>query len=283
LSFVQLLRARSLPDKVIAVTVFCKLRSGKSLFFGCAELISEICNDLSKPGETGPELQGDVSALDSITDFRDLLSQWDKLKESELVQKSARVYKFAIAVGVFSALGIQIDKNTLLMCKKEMGFDIMGANFIVATLDAITLVIQRALMFKHTGKWSTFFHGPQSYGAWYDAYLKVKRESNFQGNLEAVGSSYHQFTKDLHTCLEQGEAILKFGKQSSGIEIKSIKGMLNDLKMIKATLNTYNEAQRNRRPPFSLLVHGGSSLAKSTFVDMLFKYMGNVWNLPIEE
>lgn len=283
LLFVQLLRARSLPDKVIAVTVFCKLRSGKSLFFGCAEVISEICNDLSKSGETGPELQGDVTALDSITDFRDLLSQWDKLKESELVQKSARVYKFAIAVGVFSALGIQIDKNTLLMCKKEMGFDIMGANFIVATLDAITLVIQRALMFKHTGKWSTFFHGPQSYGAWYDAYLKVKRESNFQGNLEAVGSSYHQFTKDLHTCLEQGEAILKFGKQSSGIEIKSIKGMLNDLKMIKATLNTYNEAQRNRRPPFSLLVHGGSSLAKSTFVDMLFKYMGNVWNLPIEE
>ncbi len=275
---VQFMRAKTNTDRLLCLTVFCKLRSGKSLIFSAAELISDVFNDL-----VHPEMQADDLTqewLDKITDFRGLLSNWETLKESTLVQKMMKVYKFAIAVGVFTAMGITIDKTTIAICKKEMGFDILGGSFVVALLDAIALIMQRALMFKQTGEWSSFFHGPKSYGAWYDMCMKLKRESQFLGDLEAVGTSYHEFVKDVKVAIEHGEAILKYGTITSGFEIKAVKVLLNDLKMIQSNIFTYSEAQKSRRPPFALLVHSGSSLAKSTFVDMLFKYMGQIWNLP---
>ena len=271
----QMVRASTHTDRVLALTCFYKARAGTSVVLGVAGIVSNIAKEL-----LGPELQADEKdTLSKITDFRDLLDQWERLQESTLVQKFLKAYKFAIAVGAFSLIGIKIDKHTVAACKKEANFGLTGPNFIVSILDAISLLIQRGLMFLKTGRWETFFHGPMSYGKWYDKCQKVRRESNFVGNLEAVDTNYHTFTSDVAEVIEEGEAILRFGKQTTGVEAKAIKTLLNDMKMIQATLFTYNEAQRSRRPAFSLLVCSGSSLAKSTFVDMIYKFMGQVWKL----
>nr|ULG00044.1 MAG: hypothetical protein 1 [Locarnavirus sp.] len=278
LLFIQLARAPTNTDRILSLVTFCKLRSGKSLIFSGVSIIADVYHDLMSF-----EMQADdvtQSLLDKVTDFRSLLENWESLKDSAIVRKLSKVYKFAIAVGVMSALGIDIDKTTVSICKKEMGFDLFGSSFVVALLDAIALVLQRALMFKQTGEWSTFFHGPKAYGAWYDKCMELKRNATFLSDLETVGTSYHQYVKDLKVAIEQGESILKYGTKTTGVETKMVKTLVNDLMMIQSTVFTYSEAQRSRRPPFSLLVCSNSSLAKSTFVDMLFKYMGQYWNLP---
>jgi len=278
LLLVQLARARANADRILALVTFCKLRSGKSLVFSGVSLITDVYNDLMSV-----EMQADDNTqkmLDSITDFRSLLENWESLKHSTIMQKLTKVYNFAVAVGVITAMGIEVDKTTIALCKKEMGVDLFGTSFVVALLDAIALIIQRALMFKQTGEWSTFFHGPKAYGEWYDKCMELKRNSSFLGDLQAVGTSYHEFVKDLKVAIEQGDAILRYGSKTNGHELKIVKSLINDLKMIQSTVFTYTEAQKSRRPPFSLLVYGGSSLAKSTFVDMLFKYLGQYWNLP---
>lgn len=270
----QIFRSSSSLDRILAVTCFVKSQSRGSLIFSSATLVADIVSDL-----VGPELQSADEVLEGVTDFRDLMSKWQSLTSSSLVQRFLKAYKFAVAAGVFRLVGIELTPEVVSACKREAGVAFSGPNFVFSLLDAISLLIQRALMFVKTGDWQTLFHGPKSYGEWFDLCQAVKRQSNFLGNLDAVGTNYHTFVSDVDRSIEMGESILKFGEKTTGIEAKSIKTLLGEVKMIRANLFTYDEAQKSRRPPFALLVHSNSSMAKSTFVDMLFKFMGQVWEL----
>ncbi len=273
---VQLVRARSLFDSTLAMITFIKLRSGGSLICNMADILDLIITDIA-----GPQVQADDSdLLDKITDFRSFLANWEHLKESLIVKRALKLFRYAAAIGLCAQVGIQLDERTLKACKEEAGGTFAGPNFLCSLLDTIALLVQRALMFAKTGLWETFFHGPKSYGKWFDDCQELKRHHMFIGNLEAHGTSYHEFVKKLSVAIETGRSILKFGEKATGLELVSIKRLLNEMLMIQASVMTYNAAQESRRPPFSLLVHGGSSVCKSSFVDMLFSYSGQIMNLP---
>lgn len=280
LLIVQLVRAQHLVDSTLAVVTFLKLRTGGSLICNMADMIEMIVSDIA-----GPTIQADEEGddlLEKVTDFREFLNNWENIKDSSLVKRSTRLFRYAAAVGICAQVGIKLDEKTLKACKSEADGVFAGPNFLCALLDTIALLLQRSLMFAKTGLWETFFHGPKSYGKWYDSCMELKRQHQFIGNLEAHNTNYHKFVKELSDAIETGRAILKFGEKSTGIELLAIKKLLNEMLMIHASVLTYTAAQQSRRPPFSLLVHGGSSVCKSTFVDMLFNYMGQVLNLPTE-
>lgn len=274
----QLLRAKSNLDRALAVTVFVKLRTGTSLISGVATIISDIASDLFTP-----QLQSAEDVLQHVTDLRSLVSQWETLQESSVVQQITKVYKYAIALGVFALVGVKIDEKVAYICKKELASPLMGMNFMATVLDTVAMFIQRALMFRKTGKWESFIHGPQSFAKWFDACQKVKREFQFRGDLEAQGTSYHKFVGDLKQCVEEGKAILKFGNKTSGMEVMGIKKLLNDMLMMQAELSTFREAQKSRRPPFGLLVYGKTCVGKSTFTSMLYQFAGKFWDLPTSD
>lgn len=271
----QLLRARTNIDRALAVTVFLKLRTGTSLLAGVASIISDIASDLFTP-----QLQSADDALKSVTDLRSMIGQWETLQHSTLVQQITRVYKYAVALGVFSLVGIKIDEKVAYICKKELASPMMGVNFMTTVLDTVALFIQRALLYTKTGKWETFIHGPKSFATWFDACQKVKREFQFRGDLEAQGTSYHQFVGDLRQCVDEGKSILRYGNQTSGMEVMGVKKLLNEMQMMQAELSTFREAQKSRRPPFGLLVYGKTCVGKSTFTSMLYQFAGKFWDLP---
>jgi hypothetical protein len=138
----QLLRAKSNLDRALAVTVFIKLRTGTSLISGVATIISDIASDLFTP-----QLQSAEDVLQHVTDLRSLVNQWEKLQESSVVQQITKVYKYAIALGVFALVGVKIDEKVAYICKKELAFPLIGMNFMVTVLDTVAMFIQRALMF----------------------------------------------------------------------------------------------------------------------------------------
>jgi len=271
----QLMRANTNIDRALAVTVFIKLRTGASLLTGVATMISDIAADLFTP-----QLQSADDALKSVTDLRSLISQWEVLQHSSLVQQITRVYKYAVALGVFALVGVKIDEKVANVCKKELASPMIGVNFMTTVLDTIALFIQRALLFSKTGKWETFVHGPQSFAKWFDACQKVRREFQFRGDLEAQGTNYHKFVGDLRQCVDEGKSILKYGNQTAGMEVMGIKKLLNDMQMMQAELSTFREAQKSRRPPFGLLVYGKTCVGKSTFTSMLYQFAGKFWDLP---
>jgi hypothetical protein len=271
----QLLRANSNIDRALAVTVFVKLRTGTPLMTGVATIITDIATDLFTP-----QLQGADDILKGVTDMRSLIAQWDTLQNSSIVQQITRVYKYAVALGVFALVGVKIDEKVAYACKKELASPMLGTNFMVTVLDTIALFIQRALLFAKTGKWETFIHGPQSFAKWFDACQKVKREFVFRGDLEAQGTNYHKFVGDLRQCVDEGKSILKYGNKTAGMEIMGIKKLLNEMQMMQAELSTFREAQKSRRPPFGLLVYGKTCVGKSTFTSMLYQFAGKFWDLP---
>lgn len=271
----QLLRANSNVDRALAVTVFVKLRTRTPLLTNVVTIISDIAADLFTP-----QLQSADAVLSGVTDLRSLISKWESIQESSIVQQITKVYKYAVALGVFALVGVKIDEKVAYICKKELASPLLGTNFMVAVLDTVAMFIQRALMFSKTGRWESFVHGPQSFGKWFDECQKVKREFQFRGDLEAQGTSYHQFVGDLKQCVENGRAILKFGNNASGMEVMGVKKLLNDMLMMQAELSTFREAQKSRRPPFGLLVYGKTCVGKSTFTSMLYQFAGKLWDLP---
>lgn len=270
----QLIRARSNVDRALAVTVFLKLRTKSSLISSVASIISDVAADFCTP-----QLQSDDLLL-GVTDLRSMISKWETIQHSALIQQVTRVYKYAVALGVFALVGIKIDEKAAYICKKELSSPLIGVNFMTTVLDTIALFIQRALLYKRTGSWETFIHGPKSFGTWFDMCQKVKREFQFRGDLEAQGTSYHKFVGDLKQCVEEGKSILKFGTQASGMEIINIKRLLNEMLLMQAEISTFREAQKSRRPPFGLLVYGKTCVGKSTFTSMLYQFAGKFWDLP---
>ncbi len=270
----QLLRAKNNVDRALAITVFLKLRTRMSLVAGAAAIIADVAADFCTP-----HLQSD-EVLSTITDLRGLIAQWDAIQHSPLIQQVTRLYKYAVAIGVFGLVGIKIDEKVAYLCKKELASPLLGVNFMTTVLDTIALFIQRALLYQKTGTWETFVFGPKSFGKWFDLCQKVKREFQFRGDLEAQGTSYHKFVGDLKQCVDEGKAILKFGNQATGMEIMGIKRLLNEMQLMQAEISTFREAQKSRRPPFGLLVYGKTCVGKSTFTSMLYQFAGKFWDLP---
>nr|ULG00046.1 MAG: hypothetical protein 1 [Locarnavirus sp.] len=274
----QLLRAKNTTDRLIAITVFLKLRTGTSLMSSVASILSAVVEDIH-----GPTLQSADDVLERITDLRSLIANWEGIQTSAIAQKLCSVYKYAMALGVLSMVGIKIDEKAAYAAKRELQSPLIGVNFMSTILDTLALLVQRSLMYSKTGKWETFIHGPKAFGEWFDACAKVKRDYQFRGDLEAQDTNYPQFMSDIRQCVDDGKSILKFGDKASGVEMMAIKKGLNELLMMQADLTTYREAQKSRRPPFSLLVHGKTCVGKSTFTSMLFQYAGKVLNLPTED
>jgi len=274
----QLLRAKTNTDRLLAVTVFLKLRTGTSIVASVASILSAVIEDLQ-----GPVLQSADDVLERITDLRSLIANWEGIQSSTLAQQICRVYKYAMALGVMSMVGINIDERAAYAAKRELQSPLMGVNFMTTILDTLAMLIQRSLLYAKTHKWETFIHGPKAFAAWFDACQKVKREYQFRGDLESQGTNHPQFVADIAQCIEDGKAILKFGDRASNVELLSVKKGLNELLMLQADLSTYREAQKSRRPPFSLLVHGKTCVGKSTFTSMLYQYAGKIMGLPTSD
>nr|ULF99996.1 MAG: hypothetical protein 1 [Marnaviridae sp.] len=278
LLIIQLIRARENVDKVLAITVFLKLRSGGSIangIIGSIVAAASLVNDF--------KLQSADDVLERITDLRSLVAHWETIQNSSLVKQISRVYRYAIALGVLQMVGVKIDDNAAKAAAKELHSPLIGPNFMISLLDTIAMFIQRGLLYVKSGCWETLFFGPKAFGAWFDACQKVKREYQFRGDLESQGTSYPQFMADVRKCIDDGKAILKFGDKASGIELVNIKRLMNEMLMLQADLSTYKEAQRSRRPPFSMLVHGKTCVGKSTFTSMLFQFAGKILHLPTED
>lgn len=272
---IQLYRSRNAIDRLTAATVFIKARTGTNISSTVASIISLAIEDL-----TSPTLQVDDDLLDRITDLRSLVANWEAIQNSAIAQQLGRVYKYIMALGIMSMVGVKVDERAAYEAKKELRSPLMGANFMVTVIDTVALLVQRGLLFLKTGSWETFVHGPKTFGSWFDACQKVKREFQFRGDLESQGTSYPQFLADLRKCIEEGGNILKYGDKAVGAELIAVKRLLNEMLMLRAEISTYTEAQKSRRPPSGWLVFGKTCVGKSTFTSMLFQFAGKVLMLP---
>lgn len=229
------------------------------------------------------ELQADVK--DSIRQLREMIDNVTDVADSQIVQKVMKLYNYLLVQGFLTKLGLTLseeDYSKLEMRTMQVAFS-SRKGLVWCVLDTLFFLAERVCDFAITKDISVFIHSDREYVEWLKTSDNLLTIAPFSSNLEAHGTTYFQFISDLSDVIEKGEAYVKYSKARSGVETNIFKVRLNKLKMVKATELTRRAAQKERSAPFGVLLHGPSSVAKSSFAKMLYFYYGQLFGLPIED
>ncbi len=270
LSAYQLSRCRNSMDVVACVMVFCKLRTKQSMIKTLRIFVEDLVYEVRR----GFRVQ---SARSFVHDFRQCLDKWAEIKDSDVGQKFIKVMNFLVNYGAMSWMGLEPDEKALYKMKKVTPVW-NGLEFSYCVVDAVSLAVVRGVSWYESGDFSNFLHGAKTYQAWIDKTAELKRQSLHLGNIEAQGTTYFKFVNDLNAAIEQGESIVKYGTDKTLARYPA--AILNEMRMLKASVISRKAAQQDRQAPFALLIHGNSSVGKSSFMKQLFVYYGKIMGLP---
>jgi len=229
------------------------------------------------------EAQADFG--DILKVFRTGLDTVMNATKSPLVEKVSELYSFLLIQGFLSRLGCKIegDEYTRLYKRaKDVNYKSRPALWL-HVLDTTLFVCERLWEFRITGDVSTFIHSDVAYSKWLTEADRLIGLAPFTSNLEPHGTTYFSFVSDISDTIEKGTAYAKFTTKSTGADSTIIKKKLVTLQLIKNTELTRRAAQRERKAPMGVLIHGKSSVAKSTFSKLLFYYYAKLFRLEDDD
>jgi len=278
----QLIKSRDLEDRVLAVTVFAKLQTNRSLTMTVGEEMISFLKDVYHNHGVLTIQTEDVFKLS-----RNLLDKYDEARTSKLWRKTHRFLMYAISLSLFEKAGIRMDKLAYSKMEHEaLKKDLhMGPDFVYTCLDTVLFICERGQQIylnyqkDKTVDLSILFHSGEEYNGWFQRALELKRQSVLMTNPEAHGLNIFDFTANLSSCIEQGNAILKHTKATKSLDARLYGKTLEDLKLISAEFISKRSAMKERKAPFSLLVHGPTSVNKSGFTKLLYYHYGKLFDL----
>nr|QIN96623.1 MAG: hypothetical protein 1 [Marnaviridae sp.] len=229
-------------------------------------------------------LQSDATS-DLLKTLRSAFDTVESISENPLLQKVTGLYSYLLVQGFLSRFGLELnDEDYSRMEQRALQTQYSSKKGLwMNVLDTTLFMCERFHEWKRTGELSSFLHSGGEYEQWAKDADKLLALSAFTSNLEAHGTTYFTFVSDLNDAVERGEAYARFSKKISGVEVMAIKRKLMSLQLMKNTEITRRSAQKERRAPFGTLVHGTSSVAKSTFSKMLYYYYGSLFGLDTDD
>jgi len=278
----QLIKAGDMEDRVLAVTAFVKLQTNKSLTSQVGEQLMSFLKDVYHNHSVLTVQTEDVLKLS-----RNLLDKYDEARHSKLWKKTHRFLMYAISMSLFDKAGIPMDRFAYGKMEKEaLKKDLhMGPDFIYTCLDTVLFICERGQQIylnyqkDKTVDMSILFHSGEEYNGWFNRALELKRQSIMMTNPEAHGLNIFDFIANLESCIEQGNAILKHTKATKSLDARLYGKTLEDLKLINAEYISKRSAMKDRKAPFSLLIHGPTSVNKSGFTKLLYYHYGKLFGL----
>jgi len=231
----------------------------------------------------GSERQFEIG--DGLSYLRRAFDSVNEVSELPIVKKFAKLYNFLLVQGVLSKMGLELseeDYSKLEIRTLSAAFSSKKGMWLAA-FDALLFLVERVHEFVETKDICVFLHSDVEYSRWSKECERLVTLSAFVGNLEAHGTSYFAYVSDISDTIERGEAYARFSASRLGLDARVFKAKLAQLRFIKATELTRRSAQSERKAPFGVLIHGPSSVAKSTFAKMMFYHYGKVFDLPTDD
>ncbi len=238
--------------------------------------------------ETDIHFQSDDSLifdaqLNPIAQIRDIWKRREILKTHPIMSGYRKLFSYLLVLGVFSRMNIDFEKlyteDELFNVKKKYS---SRWSFTEQLIDTGLLTIDKCYQSYKLGTIDPLIHCVDSYSAWYEQALLLKRRSEFLGNPEALGFTVSSFFADLSKCIETGKAICKTLQATDRKQYLFFRKVLADVEMIYDVTMTKDNAGKERKAPFCMLVHGGSSSGKSSFAHQLFVHYGKLFNEKVE-
>nr|ULG00017.1 MAG: putative RNA-dependent RNA polymerase [Marnaviridae sp.] len=275
-----MLTAKSYCGRMLAIATLAKiLRTKLNVTYITAATIQTIVEHfLSKKSKKGKmKVQSwDFLNLDGIESG---LEFYSRLKESPIYNKMYKLLMYILSMSVFSELGLTFDLLKFEPCAQAAikAKYHMGPDFVVTMLDTLVFMCKRGYQCYQTGTILPLFHSTEKYQEWYDTAERLNRQSQFLSNGEALGIDKFAFLADLKQAIEEGRSIKKYvvGKNDAQMVAK----LLSKLEYNYDMEVTKRASQKARAAPYAILVHGGSSVGKTSFVEIMFKHYGKVRNL----
>nr|ULG00062.1 MAG: putative nonstructural protein [Locarnavirus sp.] len=275
LTFVRLLsKAKDKEDYVLAVAAFAQFRSNKSVTGHLIEKWNEIMNFSLQDG----------TAADNFYKLKDILSKYETIKKLPIFTKLHKFILYCVGTSLFDRMGIKFDSKRYLhveesVIKKEFH---LGPDFIHCMLDTIVFLAETGYQCMVTGSIDPLLHHESTYEKWIQEGEVLRSQSRYIANPEPHGFTVFDFLSRLDANIDKGKSIAKFLSKADPAST-IIRRLLSDLDMIRADCKTKRLAQQERKAPFAILVHGGSSVAKSQFTKMLYYHYGKLFGLPIDD
>lgn len=269
-------KCTELVDYVRLAQMSYRLFTGKSTSVWLSHKISEFMKPSTVQGDTMEE---------TLKNLRKCFDTMESVKDSPIVKRLHSIYSYLLVQGFLRKLGLTLNDNEYSKMEQRALLSSYSSRkgFFFCVLETTLFICERIQQWHSTGKWSVFTQNEIVYTEWMNKTQEILNLSPHLSNLEAHGTSYFSFLSDLNDAIEKGDAYCKFMKQNSGISAGTMATRLNALKMLKNTEITRRAAQQERQSPFGVLVHGGSSIAKSAFTKMLFSYYGALFDLDCDD
>ncbi|APG78392.1 hypothetical protein 1 [Hubei picorna-like virus 5] len=227
-------------------------------------------------------LQGQFG--DFVKMARNLFDMGASLTSNPLVEKITKVYTYLLVQGFLESTGVSLSEEEYLVLYKKSKVNYKDSTSLaICMVDLAITICERIEAYRLTGDWMTLVHTDAAYTKWAAEADKLIALAPFTSNLEPHNTTYFSFISDLNECIEKGDAMSKFTRSGTGIDPSFIGKRLNNMKMLKNLEITKRSAQKERKAPFGVLIHGGSSVAKSTFTKMVYYYYGKIHGLKTDD
>lgn len=256
-----------------AIGVFAKLRTDSSLTFGAMQKAMSLAYDWFFKG---------VVQVGTMEQVRDVLDNYESLKHSQLAEKLHCFMLFALGHSLFDSVGCHIEpvklRNVCAQAKQEGAWK--SADFAYLCIESIVFLCERGYQAYTLGSVQPLFHSGKNHEKWLDDCAKLKLWSTCLGNPEPHGFTIFQYQNELEEAIEKGESVVKLMATLGAREKALAQTSLNELRVLKSSLITTNDASKDRVEPFGVLIAGGSSVMKTVFSKILFYHYGKIMGLP---
>lgn len=294
----SLMRASHSVSRYTAIVNFCKLRGSR---LDCAGAFMMVLSDIfgttlmdkkakdeywnrlrEKVCEEIYFEQSDSVDNNPFASLRSYLNQWDKFKETVIVQKLQRFGLYVLTAGLLDKTPITFKSLNYSKFEERCAREAHrpGLSMLECFLDTILFICERGHQYFVTGDIQTIFHSGSSYELWVMTAQRLIRESNFLNNPTPHGINKFTFLSELKDAIEKGAGIVKFTAKLEKTEKLMLQKLLNDLQLIENQELTRKEAQKPRKDPFSILIHGASSICKSQLKQILFYHYAKCFQMP---
>ena len=194
-----------------------------------------------------------------------------------------KVYTYLLVQGILKRSGIDIKEEEYLAIDKKARIKYSSKTGLLMTIiDTAISIAERYDAYRVTGDWTAIVHDGANYKKWNSTADRLLALAPFTSNLEAHGTTYFSFVADLNDTIEKGDAIVRYAKKTD-MAYNGIQKKLQTLHLLKNTEVTRRASRKERKQPFGVLIHGSSSVAKSSFTKMLFYFYGKVHGLDTDD
>lgn len=219
------------------------------------------------------EQSGEEDFVEGLETARELLNSWPRMRKSSLWKKVRKVVAYITLAG---AGKVDAKKLDLVDQAYSASHAVDHADMTYALLDLILFVVERGFQVYKTGRIDVMFHSGGAYEKWYIEAMDISAKGKYLSNPEAHGIDYHAYVGDVTRLIDQGVSMMRYSVELDKTAHNLIQKTLAGLNAVKASIINRQSAQATRKAPLVLMVEGQTSVAKSTFANILHYYYGSV-------